>query len=256
MLSIKQTIKSLLPERLRPKEVAARYLAGLAEASEVVAGPFRGLRCPSEEMLSANWPKVLGVYEKELHPIFCRHRFAHVLNVGGAEGFYATGLARLWPGCRVIAWEAEPSGREAIRHYAEVNGVQDQIEVRGFCDRADLQRALIDRRGPETLVLMDIEGGEEELLAGDNIELLASCSILVEVHDLRAERLGEKLTSRFAATHNIEEIWTQERTFGDFEAVPNPLQRLYLLEQLKDAANEKRGTPMRWFWMTPKENKS
>ena len=162
----KQFLKHLLPEHLEPKACAGRLLGKLASNSVVVAGPFRGLKCPSDEIRSANFPKILGVYEMELHHVFRNHRFSTIINIGAAEGFYATGLAKLWPGCRVRAFEAEPSGRDAIFHYAELNGVKDRIDVRGFCDPEAFQRALVDLRGPDTLVLMDIEGGEDELLAG------------------------------------------------------------------------------------------
>lgn len=247
-----QALKRLIPPELRPDRVADRLLAELAVHQRIVGGPFVGLRHPGRSVGSERWPKQLGTYECELAPLLPRldqAGFRTVINVGSAEGYYAVGLARRWPPARVIAFELDPTGRDLTAENARINGVADRIEIRAAANPESLVAALRDdSRG---LLLMDVEGAEDELLDGPVLPALRDYHVLVELHDIRRERLGERLRARFAATHRIEEIVTRPRRFSDFTYPPNPLLRAYLLRQLIRISDELRGAPMRWFYLTP-----
>lgn len=248
-----QLIKALIPDRLQPRAVAQRSMERLRKTGLVAAGPFAGMVCPERSIGSAHWPKRLGVYEAELTPVIERLQADEtrlVINVGAAEGYYALGCARRWPQSRVIAFEQEQEGRELLKAFAVRNGVSERIEVRGVCSAGELKRTLDD--AGQGLLIMDVEGGEDELLAGPNVGALRTFHILVELHDLRRERLGERLRARFEASHVIEEIHTRPRRYADFSFPRNPLLRLYLLRQLQDLSDELRGAPMRWYMMTPR----
>ncbi|GAB1489125.1 hypothetical protein MASR2M8_15770 [Opitutaceae bacterium] len=123
--------------------------------------------------------------------------------------------------------------------------------MRGLCTPAELS-ALV-HASPRGLLLMDVEGAEDELLDGPVIDALRQYHVVVELHDLRRERLGERLRARFEGTHRIEQIETRQRRLSDFSYPANPLLRLYLFRQLRDFADELRGAPMRWFVMAPRE---
>lgn len=252
--SILRVISALTPAAFRPSSIMSQILAEVDAGGTVVAGPFRGMIFPTESVGSANWPKRLGVYEQELVPtiesipsVYTRT----VINVGAAEGYYAIGCARRWPESRIVAFEYESTGRALINEYATRNAVAKRIDVRGTCTLESLHAALQEAK--YGLVLMDVEGMEDELLAGPNITALASFCILVELHDLRRANLGSRLRARFEATHHIEEIATRSRRAGDFVYVRNPLLRLYLFRQFRYVSDERRGPPMRWFMMTPRE---
>src|SRR5919198_4691601 len=75
----------------------------------VSGGPLAGLTYPDTEPLSVA-PKLLGVYESELHAAIedaIRADPAVIVNVGAADGYYAVGLARRCRQARVIAYEAD-----------------------------------------------------------------------------------------------------------------------------------------------------
>jgi predicted O-methyltransferase YrrM len=59
-------------------------------------------------------PKLLGVYERELHDVL-ENLIAWgpdlVIDAGAAEGYYAVGLARRLPQSRIMAFEMEEGGR-------------------------------------------------------------------------------------------------------------------------------------------------
>jgi hypothetical protein len=78
---------------------------------------------------SVYYPKLLGIYEKELHPVFkgAHPDFEKILVVGASEGYYAVGLARRWKK-PVLAFEASSQGRELMTRLALINRVNIYIQ--------------------------------------------------------------------------------------------------------------------------------
>jgi hypothetical protein len=126
---------------------------------------------------------------------------------------------------------------------AQRNGVEQQIEVRGFCDDASLAEAIGD--ADDVLVLCDIEGAEVEVLRPDAVPALKRADLLVEMHDIVRKGCSDAVRSQFAATHRIEVIPTRQRTDADF---PRGMD----LDPKTGRAcmDEGRGpVPMTFFWM-------
>jgi hypothetical protein len=187
----------------------------------VSGGPFAGLTYPDTAPLSLV-PKVLGVYESELHGVVedaIRARPRVIVNVGAADGYYAVGLARRCPDAQVIAYEADAEQRELCRRVAAANKVD--VDVRGAAGPGDLAGA--------ALIVMDCEGCERALL-----EPGIEATVIVELHDFLDHGVGEAIAARFAPTHEVTVIPT----------APQPPARHPLSEQ--------RPGPMRWAVMTPR----
>jgi len=165
------------------------------------------------------------------------------VNIGAGEGYYAVGLAKRMPGTQFICFDAEPSNQEQIKTLAKLNGVEDQIDVRGFCDEAALADALGDAR--DVLIICDIEGAEVEVLSPEAVPALRRADVLVEMHDIVRKGCTAAVRPRFEGTHTIEVIPTRRRRPEDF---PNgveidPRQRLTCMD-------EGRGpVPMTFLWM-------
>jgi hypothetical protein len=168
---------------------------------EVEGGPFAGMRYPPLSG-SALRLKRSGQYEEALAarveallapapPCF--------VDIGSAEGYYAVGVARR--GIETIAYESSSIQRRALRSVAAANGVE--LEVRRHCRRVpDLP--------PGSVVMVDAEGAEEDLLSADAARRLATASVVVELHEDLRPRVTEKLCGRFAATHECEVVRGQE----------------------------------------------
>jgi hypothetical protein len=220
-------------------------------------GPFTGMNYIHDTMSGGYVPKVLGIYERELHPTIARLAdlgIKQVLNIGAADGYYAVGLCRMFPDLRVVAFEMEARGREYVRAMAERNGVLARVEIRGTCDLPGLQAALTDPRG--TLVLCDVEGYEDVLMDPEKVPNLREAWLLVEIHDCKNAGVSERIRARFERTHTIETIWQTKRTAADFP-FSNAYTRSLAPEHLASAVDEGRpvrdgATPMSWFWMAPK----
>jgi hypothetical protein len=187
----------------------------------VTGGPFAGLAYPDTEPLSLV-PKLLGVYESELHAAVeeaIRARPEVIVNVGAADGYYAVGLKRRCPGATVIAYEADAGQADVCRRVAAANHVD--LEVRGAAGPGDL--------GPASLIVMDCEGCERALL-----EPPIEAAVIVELHDFLDPGVGDAIAARFAPTHDVTIIPTA--------AQPPPRHPL----------SEQRPGPMRWAVMTPR----
>lgn len=250
---IGKILRKLVPERFRP----IGYLTHLARertGCQVIQGPFAGMRYVQVSQGSAYIPKLLGIYERELTPqvesLIARNPHL-VVDLGAAEGFYAVGLARRLPTTRVIGFEMEALGRKALLEMAALNEVSNRLEIRGRCEPVDLAEAL--GSGNNTAVICDVEGYEQKLLDPDAISALRQAAILVELHDFVIPGITDVLKSRFAASHQITQVWQEPRSPSEF---PYSTLGTRLLPQsyLDWAVSEWRPVRMAWLWMEPMEN--
>jgi SAM-dependent methyltransferase len=214
--------------------------------SKVLAGPFAGMTYSPEATEGALAPRLLGVYESELHPhieALTARGVDCVIDVGCAEGYYAVGLARLLPQAAVYAFDLDPAALGACRRMAEQNGVAERIETSDAFTPETLQR-FADRR---CLVIMDVEGAEEDLLRPDLAPALAGMSLIVETHDLIRPGVRDRVAARFAATHDIVQVDPGPKS----QPLPEFLRGASHLDQLL-AVWEFRAGPTPWLVMTPK----
>jgi hypothetical protein len=169
----------------------------------VHAGPFRGMtfdRIPSEGCFA---PRLLGSYERELHP-YIEQIIATspevVLDIGCAEGYYAVGFARRLPDAKVYAYDTDPAARAACARLASVNGVS--LEIGETFAGKDFERF----SGKKTLVFCDIEGSESDLLEPVLFPSLRSCSLIVECHrrsGISHRDMASLIADRFRSSHEV-----------------------------------------------------
>ena len=212
-------------------------------------GPFKGMRYIPHAVhvqSSAYCPKLLGTYELELHPLVESLRaqapYQHIVNIGAGEGYYAIGLARQLSQARLTAFEADPESRVILSRMAQLNEVASHITIREFCTPCLLQEELQNPRN--TLVVCDVEGGEQELLDPASIPALSHTDILVELHDFILPGISDVIRQRFETTHRITEIAARPRQLGDW-----PSSLSLPIAYRRTALSEYRPGGMRWFWM-------
>lgn len=184
--------------------------------TEVLHGPFAGMKYPRESLLSRNGtPLLLGAYEEELHPIInniVSGQYDAIIDIGAAEGYYAVGLARK-ARSPVYAFEAEPRERRRCREMARLNGVERSVLLKRWCDPPALSRLAADKR---CFVLSDCEGYEAELFAASSAEALRKSNVVVELHSNAGRDIGQVLCERFGATHSAEFISVTQRNPTDY----------------------------------------
>ena len=214
--------------------------------AKIMQGPFAGMNYLASATEGAITARLIGTYESELHPhidAFVKQDIDCVIDVGCAEGYYAVGLARLMPGVTVHAFDIQEKARLACAELAAKNGVTDRVII-GERFEPDGFEAFKDRR---CLVLVDIEGAEDDLLRPDLSPALAGMDLIVETHDVYRRGVLDRLVERFGPTHDIVRLDPQPKTLP----LPDFLKGASHLDQLL-AVWEFRLQATPWLVMTPK----
>lgn len=219
----------------------------------VQSGPFTGMQYGLESIESAHYPKLLGTYELELYRVIeelCNMHFDKVVNVGAGEGYYSVGFAMRNHQVKVIAFEPNVRGRKLIKELARLNGVENQLTVKGLCDIPALEESLGDEG--RCLLLMDCEGGESILLDPRVCPRLKNATIIVELHEFHVPGVESTIRSRFDDTHFVTELWTRPRTVMDFPLKFSALNRILFKRELLEIMYENRQLRMKFLYLKPK----
>ena len=225
--------------------VLSNTLASL-DGLKVQHGPFAGMTYLRRASEGALMPRLIGAYESELHPhilAFAQEGLTDIVDVGCAEGYYAVGLARLMPDVTVHAFYIDEHARKGCAALAELNGVADRVKIGEAFAGEDFARFEPGR----TLVFMDIEGEERNLLDPERFPALKGLSVIVETHSIPTYDVTAKLIGRFLPTHDIIRVDQGPKT----TPLPAWLRRLGHLDQLL-AVWEWRLRPTPWLVMRPK----
>ncbi len=177
----------------------------------IMFGPFRGARI--QMVPHDNLRKMFGLYEHELNGWLevVMHRVDLVLDVGGSNGYFAFGCAaafrRMQRGGRIITFEPQASEcdqmRASLKHQP---GLAVEITIQqclvgrenkeGMTSLDTVATENPDLRAKPTLIKIDVEGAEIDVIEGGGKWLNPSNYFLIEVH--RAEYLGQ-LQEKFSA---------------------------------------------------------
>lgn len=173
----------------------------------VLNGPFAGLKYPYKKSAgSALFPKILGSYERELHPVFEQlmgEKYTDIVDIGCAEGYYAIGLAMRFPDARVFAFDTDAEARDSSTRMAEVNGVEDRVIIEETCDLEALRAFGASQRA---LIICDCEGCEKGLFTKEVARDITAHDVLVEAHDFLDIDISGHLVDVFSSTHDVEVI--------------------------------------------------
>ncbi len=174
--------------------VLKRLLPNRSTIMTVWRGPFRGARIVANPRASLR--KILGIYEHELNGWLSKAlpRVGRLIDVGANDGYFSFGgaaaIRRAGRSAEIICFEpraehlaelrcaieAQPAPRPDIRLIAAM--VADH-EGAGTTTLDAL--AVSDR--DNTLIKIDVEGGELAVVAGARSWLRPSNLFLIEVHD-------------------------------------------------------------------------
>lgn len=220
------------------------------------SGPFKGMRYVSGAVGSAYYPKLIGCYEKELHPLLASiswDQFDLAVDIGAAEGYYAVGMAAFFGLSRVIAFEQNPQGRALLAELAQRNGVSDRLEIRARADADSLRDSLLGSKCP--FILCDVEGFEETLLDPVAVDDLVRAAMLVEIHEDYVPGVGDVLKSRFSSTHNITAIPPSPRDGNEY---PFRDPYIYLIPQSfrHSLTNEGKRKLISWLFFEPRHSQN
>jgi len=248
-LLFEEMLKRLIPPAWHPGMVADRKLAALKADALVQAGPFASMKYVAASAGSAYLPKLVGSYEKELHPwieLLAQKQFDTIIDLGAAEGFYAVGLARLFPESRVVAYESQASARKLLADLAAMNGVEDRIDIRGHWSVEDVSSWDLGT----SLVWMDIEGTELEILPAMLSGSVEKATIVFEAHHSR-EMIARRILEPFSKSHRASMVSSTSRSWRDIRHL-NPVTCWWIRKVCGSWTSEGRPCIQDWYRLEPR----
>lgn len=150
-------------------------------------GPFKGLKLNRETW----WGKLdlgsqcLGLYEKELLDLISglsKDEFSHFIDIGAADGYYATGMLVSGRINHCICFEQSESGQKTILSNWQCNQSPGSLQIFGEANDKSIG-VLSPEVLKRSLVLIDIEGFEFELLTLEFLSKLSLSTIIIEIHN-------------------------------------------------------------------------
>jgi hypothetical protein len=192
----------------------------------VAYGPFRGLQLGAHSWWGVDRAgMLLGLYEKEILDRFDGLPASHrtFIDLGAADGYYALGALVSDRFDHCYCYEACEQALERLAQNARLNQVADRLSILGLAKPdfwKDLQGIGVDLS--KAVMVVDIEGGEFNLLDSSTLEAFRGAVIFVELHEFfRADgREAVIELKRRAEKHfRIEEFSSGPRDLSNFPEI-------------------------------------
>jgi hypothetical protein len=225
-----------------------------AVEGRVKYGPFKGLQLNRETW----WGKLdlgsqcLGLYEKELLDFIATlpdDHFSHFIDIGAADGYYAIGMLVSQKISNCICFEQSEKGQQTILANWQRNNSPGNLKIIGEANEQSMA-SLLPQELQRSLVLIDIEGFEFDLLTPAFLAKLQSCTVIIEVHNWVDDFLA-KYTQLLRHAHLFFDIKMVER-------IDRVTSHLPELRDMTDDnrllfTSERRPCMMRFLQLTPKK---
>jgi hypothetical protein len=222
---------------------SARLAACISPDGVVLSGLFAGLRYPDFTAFGSSLPpKLLGTYEAELHPALrqLRKHYDLIIDVGCAEGYYAVGLALVYPNTPVHAYDINAKARAFASGMAKLNGVASDVHLHELASQQTFHAC----QNKSALIIVDCEGFERFLFSHENIAYLELSDLIIELHPKPYPDLVQYLHSLFQASHECSFV----DSISDAEKSTAAAVLAQLSEQDKRfSVSEFRPGPQQWL---------
>ena len=195
--------------------------------------------------------KILGFYELEVLNVLSqvdRSRYRYFVDLGAADGYYAIGAMRAGVFQKTFCFEMSGRGREVIRANAALNNVSESVAVFGYADQR-FYESLPEVQLSATVILIDIEGGEFDLLTDELLFRLKDSMLVIELHEFMVDDGSAKLkrlVDKLEKIYKLKWLTTGARDLSGFESlnVLNDTDRWLL-------CSESRAQRMKWVVCEP-----
>ena len=234
-------------KRLKISEELNRSFQGV-----VRYGPFKGLNLSEKSWWGAadRASMLLGLYEQEVLVSLqsASKKYRYFIDIGAADGYYGIGVIVAGLFKKSWCYEISQLGRDAIKANAHLNSVSNQIVIKGKAD-SGFADEFSDEDAAQSVLFVDIEGGEFELFEKKIFEKFRQSVIFIELHDdffpdgeERLSRLREDAEKFF----RVSTLTTTARDLSSFEE----------LQELSDTdrwliCSEGRPCLMTWWRLDP-----
>jgi hypothetical protein len=225
-------------------------IAAMCDAT-ILYGPFKGTRLSRGSSWGVDRAAMyFGLYEQEILTSLAGIPSTHrtFVDIGAADGYYSVGAVASGLFDRCYCFEQSATSRNIILENAKLNGVADRISIHGSADR--MFYSLIPETERSTAVLLiDIEGGEFDLLDDDTLRTFRQSIIFIELHGYAFVDGRDKVAALKARTARYFAITELTMTARDLSKFPE-------LRSFSDTDRwlicaEGRGHLMQWLRLDP-----
>ncbi|MBU3543956.1 hypothetical protein ICN49_03385 [Polynucleobacter sp. MWH-Mekk-B1] len=190
--------------------------------STVAYGPFIGLRLPVDSWWGATdrGSMLLGLYEKEVLESLkdIPKKYNTFIDLGAADGYYGIGVLVNNLFEKSICYEISEAGRKTIRENALLNNLLDRVVIRGIA-REDFFNEISPEERQKSVLFIDIEGAEFDLMSKVTFEVFSNSVIFIELHEwgmVDGKEKLQKLREDALSTHRITELTMGSRDLSVF----------------------------------------
>lgn len=153
----------------------------------------------------------LGFYEREVTEYLQKVSGPSkiFIDVGAADGYFAVSLVAKRMFSKAICFEVSVESRRILCDNAVQNNVYEKIDIRGGASFDTLVRVIDQHadRLDKLVFLVDIEGGEIELLSSQLLVTLSQSILVIEMHPRYvAEEVLADFKERCAINHDVSLI--------------------------------------------------
>ena len=231
---------------------ARRACAAYLDQLEVLDGPFVGMKYDRELSVGSSlWPKLLGTYESELRPCFQkiggRQPYRNIIDIGFAEGYYLVGFGRLFQHAKLIGFDTEVEAQTQCKANARINGIDEsRLQLFGAFEPHQFDQVL----EPGSLVIVDCEGTEREVVGNLDQGQAACADWLIETHDHLVDGTTDRIVEVLGKTHDLVEVITDPDLHSKCRLLPTSIREScdsYVQEAL---VSEGRQAKQSWIFAT------
>lgn len=198
---------------------------------EVQRGPFTGLKLDRRNTASKGLLalKIFGLYESVVVDAITESGpYGDLINIGACDGYFTLGLLKAGLATRSICFEVFRQRQQAIRRYAQDNGLGEQVIVLGEAtENIGVEIARHQFEPKKSLMICDIEGAEFDLLSRSFLEQLKGATMVVELHD--RVNLGDT-----APRQRLIDRLPEDYEYRILNWQPPDFQKIEILDELAD----------------------
>lgn len=242
------------PQSVYERRVATSKYWAKEFANTVQYGPFKGMQLATSPVWSQGdlAPKLFGLYERQILDQLNTLSLTRstLIDCGAADGYYAVGSLYSGMFDRCIAYEISQVSRSVIGNLAVQHNVDQRLTVCGEVSSRillELDKNLL----ADSVLLVDIEGGEFDLFSDSVVQHLKNTACIIELHSWLVEAGEEKerlLESMLRRTHSVRRLGFGARDLAGF-----PELRRVNDDDRWLIASEGRGRVMEWMVCVPRE---
>ncbi len=248
----KKKIKTFDEVKNERKEIIGKKIHKIF-LGKVVEGPYKDLKIfPKENWSNDLGSKILGLYEKQIQEtvqkLSSNNRIDTLVNFGAAEGYHLTGLIKNNIIKKGFGVEIDKATITILKKNINLNKISGKIKILSHPTLNFINSYLNKKELTKTLFLIDIEGGEYDLINSESIKLIKKSFLLIEMHPFAniSKVKKKKFQNILKKNFRIKIIKNSER---------NPFRRK--IENLSDderwlIVSEGRPNEMEWLLCYPK----